>query len=108
MLEVLLAIKNNNMVKIPNYDPTHSEHLKKLMKGCLRKGNYVTELRISLDDLLNGNFISISFNCFILFGVTYRNYKLIMLQFSNLFLSTISTSANYQYVKLLNITLPDF
>jgi nucleolar MIF4G domain-containing protein 1 len=57
MLEVLLAIKNNNMAKIPNYDPSHSEHLKKLMKGFLRKGNYVTELKISLDDLLKGNSI---------------------------------------------------
>ncbi|PSN29484.1 hypothetical protein C0J52_23722 [Blattella germanica] len=54
MLEVLLAIKNNNMTKIPNYDPSHIEHLKKLMKGFLRKGNYITELKISLEDLLKG------------------------------------------------------
>ena len=54
MLEILLAIKNNNMTKIPNYDPSHIEHLKKLMKGLLRKGNYVTELKISLEDLLKG------------------------------------------------------
>ncbi|XP_069672026.1 nucleolar MIF4G domain-containing protein 1 [Periplaneta americana] len=55
MLEVLLAIKNNNMTKIPNYDPTHSEHLKKIMKGFLRKGSYVTELKISLEDLLKAD-----------------------------------------------------
>jgi nucleolar MIF4G domain-containing protein 1 len=55
MLEVLLAIKNNNMTKIPNYDPSHSEHLKKLMKGVLHKGSCVTELRVTLDDLLKGN-----------------------------------------------------
>jgi len=61
MLEVLLAIKNNNMAKIPNYDPSHSEHLKKLMKGFLHKGSCVTELRITLDDLLKGDFISSSF-----------------------------------------------
>jgi nucleolar MIF4G domain-containing protein 1 len=54
MLEVLLAVKNNNMAKIPNYDPSHSEHLKKLMKGFLHKGNYITELKTSLDDLLKG------------------------------------------------------
>ena len=54
MLEVLLAIKNNNMAKIPNYDPGHIEPLKKLMKGFLRKGNYITELKISLEDLLKG------------------------------------------------------
>jgi hypothetical protein len=78
MLEVLLAIKNNNMAKIPNYDPTHSEHLKKIMKGFLHKGNYVTELKISLDDLLNGNFISIYFKFFGLYGITHRYYKLII------------------------------
>jgi hypothetical protein len=61
MLELLLAIKNNNMRKIPNYDPSHCEHLKKVMKGFLHKGNYVTELRISLDDLLKGNFICFLF-----------------------------------------------
>jgi nucleolar MIF4G domain-containing protein 1 len=55
MLEVLLAIKNNNMTKIPNYDPSHSEHLKKLMKGVLHKGSCVTELTVTLDDLLKGN-----------------------------------------------------
>jgi hypothetical protein len=58
MVEVLLAIKNNNMAKIPNYDPSYSEHLKKLMKGFLHKGSCVTELRITLDDLLKGNIIS--------------------------------------------------
>nr|CAD7392722.1 unnamed protein product [Timema cristinae] len=52
MLDILLAIKNNNVSKIPNYDTSHSEHLKKLLKGFLRKGNYVTELKISLEDLL--------------------------------------------------------
>nr|CAD7198380.1 unnamed protein product [Timema douglasi] len=52
MLDILLAIKNNNVSKIPNYDTSHSEHLKKLLRGFLRKGNYVTELKISLEDLL--------------------------------------------------------
>lgn len=54
MLDVLLAIKNNNMSKIPNYDTSYSEHLKKLQKNFIRKGNYVTQLNISLDDLLKG------------------------------------------------------
>ncbi|KAJ8931819.1 hypothetical protein NQ314_015215 [Rhamnusium bicolor] len=52
MLEILLAIKNNNVTKIPNYDTSYSERLKKLMKGFIRKGNYVTQLSISLEDLL--------------------------------------------------------
>lgn len=52
MLDVLLAIKNNNMNKIPNYDTTYAEHLKKIMKGFVRKGCYVSTLNISLSDLL--------------------------------------------------------
>nr|XP_022910194.1 nucleolar MIF4G domain-containing protein 1-like [Onthophagus taurus] len=52
MLDILLAIKNNNVSKIPNYDSTYSEHLKKILKGFIRKGNYITQLKISLDDLL--------------------------------------------------------
>lgn len=54
MLEILLAIKNNNVTKIPNYDVSYSEHLKKVMKGLIRKGNYITQLNISLEDLLKG------------------------------------------------------
>lgn len=54
MLDILLAIKNNNMSKIPNYDVSYSEHLKKLLKGFVRKGCYVTTLNISLEDLLKG------------------------------------------------------
>lgn len=55
MLDILLAIKNNNMTKIPQYDPTHVEHLKKVIKTLIRKGNYVTQLNISLDDLLKAD-----------------------------------------------------
>lgn len=54
MLDILLAIKNNNMTKIPNYDPSYAEHLKKLLKSFIRKGYYVTQLNISLEDLLKG------------------------------------------------------
>uniref|UniRef100_A0AAR5QBH3 MI domain-containing protein n=1 Tax=Dendroctonus ponderosae TaxID=77166 RepID=A0AAR5QBH3_DENPD len=53
LLDILLAIKNNNVTKIPNYDVADSEHMKKLMKGFIRKGNYVSPLNISLEDLLN-------------------------------------------------------
>ncbi|CAH0564818.1 unnamed protein product [Brassicogethes aeneus] len=55
MLDILLAIKNNNVTKIPNYDTTYSEHLKKIMKGFIRKGNYVTQLNITLEDLLKAD-----------------------------------------------------
>lgn len=53
MLDVLTAIKNNNVNRIPNYDPTLAEHLKKILKTLCVNGKYVTTLNISLDDLLN-------------------------------------------------------
>ncbi|CAK9813040.1 Nucleolar MIF4G domain-containing protein 1 [Anthophora quadrimaculata] len=52
MLEILLAIKNNNINKIPQYDPTHVEHLKKIIKNIIRKGNTVIQFHVSLEDLL--------------------------------------------------------
>ncbi|XP_026328039.1 nucleolar MIF4G domain-containing protein 1 homolog [Hyposmocoma kahamanoa] len=52
LLEVLLAVKNNNLAKIPNYDPTYSEHLRKHIRTIIRKGNYITPLNIRLEDLL--------------------------------------------------------
>ncbi|XP_038222505.1 nucleolar MIF4G domain-containing protein 1 homolog [Zerene cesonia] len=55
LVEVLLAVKNNNLSKIPNYDPTYVEHLKKMTKAVVRKGNYVTPLNIRLEDLLRAH-----------------------------------------------------
>ncbi|XP_077290813.1 nucleolar MIF4G domain-containing protein 1 homolog isoform X2 [Arctopsyche grandis] len=55
LLDVLLAIKNNNMNKIPNYDPSYSEELKKSMKTIVRRGNTVIPLNIKLDDLLKAD-----------------------------------------------------
>ncbi|XP_057660604.1 nucleolar MIF4G domain-containing protein 1 homolog [Diorhabda carinulata] len=55
MLDILLAIKNNNVNKIPNYDVSYPEHLKKLLKGFIRKGNYATELNMTLEDLLKAD-----------------------------------------------------
>ncbi|OWF40014.1 nucleolar MIF4G domain-containing protein 1-like [Mizuhopecten yessoensis] len=56
MLDTLLAIKNNNMRKIPNYDPDHLEQLKKQTRVYLRgHGLGVGQLRISLDDLLQAD-----------------------------------------------------
>ena len=54
MLDVLLAIKNNNMNKIPQYDPSVLEHLKKILKTLIRKGNGISQLNITLEDLLQG------------------------------------------------------
>ena len=54
MLDILLAVKNNNMNKIPQYDPTLAEHFKKLLKSMITSGKYISSLNISLDDLTNG------------------------------------------------------
>lgn len=51
-----MAIRNNNMTKIPNYDPSFGEHLQKILKSHLHPGNYVSELKIGLQDLLNGTY----------------------------------------------------
>lgn len=53
MLDVLTAIKNNNVNRIPNYDPELAEHLRKVLKSLCVNGKYVTTLNISLEDLLN-------------------------------------------------------
>jgi len=49
---VLMAIKNNNMAKIPNYDPSHFDRLKKNLRSLIREGNSLTELNIGYKDLL--------------------------------------------------------
>jgi len=54
MLDILLAIKNNNMSKIPQYDPSRIEHLKKILKSFIYKGNSVTQFNVTLEDLLEG------------------------------------------------------
>ncbi|CAH0694798.1 unnamed protein product [Spodoptera exigua] len=55
LLEVLMAVKNNNLTKIPNYEPTYAEHLKKMTRTIIRKGNYITPLNIRLEDLLKAD-----------------------------------------------------
>ncbi|XP_078044446.1 nucleolar MIF4G domain-containing protein 1 [Augochlora pura] len=55
MLDVLLAIKNNNVSKIPQYDPSHVDHLKKVVKTIIRKGNSITQFNVTLEDLLHAD-----------------------------------------------------
>ncbi|KFM59175.1 Nucleolar MIF4G domain-containing protein 1, partial [Stegodyphus mimosarum] len=55
MLETLTAIRNNNMYKIPDYDPSIIEHSKKYLKGIIRKGCSIQELAISYEDLLKAD-----------------------------------------------------
>ncbi|GIX75317.1 nucleolar MIF4G domain-containing protein 1 [Caerostris extrusa] len=52
MLDILIAIRNNNMYKIPDYDPSIVEHGKKFLRGLVRKGCSIQELAISYEDLL--------------------------------------------------------
>ncbi|XP_008262090.1 nucleolar MIF4G domain-containing protein 1 isoform X3 [Oryctolagus cuniculus] len=55
MLETMLALKNNDMRKIPGYDPEPVEKLRKLQRALVRSAGSGTEtqLRISWDSVLN-------------------------------------------------------
>ncbi|XP_025147728.3 nucleolar MIF4G domain-containing protein 1 isoform X1 [Bubalus bubalis] len=55
MLETLLALKNNDVRKIPGYDPEPVERLRKLQRGLVRGASAGTdpELRVSWDSVLN-------------------------------------------------------
>lgn len=56
MLEVLMAIKNNNVKKIPNYDSEHQKHLQKNMKQFVRPGVALSNpFKIRLEDLLKAD-----------------------------------------------------
>ncbi|XP_046393003.1 nucleolar MIF4G domain-containing protein 1 [Ischnura elegans] len=54
MMDILMAIKNNNVQKLPNFDSDHLEHLKKLMKGFLHPGSTTTPINLPLDAVLKG------------------------------------------------------
>lgn len=55
MLDVLMAVKNNNTSKIPQFDSSLVEHFRKLLKQFVREGKYITTLAISMKDLLNAD-----------------------------------------------------
>ncbi|XP_053952940.1 nucleolar MIF4G domain-containing protein 1 homolog [Anastrepha ludens] len=52
MVDILNAVKNNNINKIPQFDPELAEDLRKRLKAMLRNDKYVTTLNITMDDLL--------------------------------------------------------
>ncbi|RVE58733.1 hypothetical protein OJAV_G00196940 [Oryzias javanicus] len=54
MLETMLALKNNDIRKIPGYDPEPVERLKKLQKTLIHRssGGSDVKLRVSLENLL--------------------------------------------------------
>ncbi|XP_020865261.1 nucleolar MIF4G domain-containing protein 1 [Phascolarctos cinereus] len=55
MLETMLALKNNDMRKIPGYDPEPVEKLRKLQRTLIRNSGSgkETQLRVSWESLLN-------------------------------------------------------
>uniref|UniRef100_K7GIM2 Nucleolar MIF4G domain-containing protein 1 n=2 Tax=Pelodiscus sinensis TaxID=13735 RepID=K7GIM2_PELSI len=57
MLETMLALKNNDMRKIPGYDPEPVEKLRKLQRTLVRNcaSGRDTQLRVSLESLLNAD-----------------------------------------------------
>lgn len=55
MVDILNAVKNNNMTKLPQYDPELAENLRKQLKGMLRNEKYVVTLNITLEDLLRAD-----------------------------------------------------
>lgn len=54
MLETMMALKNNDMRKIPGYDPEPVERLRKLQRTLIHRsaGGSDMKLRVSLDNLL--------------------------------------------------------
>ncbi|EDV96817.1 nucleolar MIF4G domain-containing protein 1 homolog [Drosophila grimshawi] len=55
MVDILNAVKNNNMSKLPQYDPELAENLRKRLKGMLKNERYVVTLNITLEDLLRAD-----------------------------------------------------
>lgn len=55
MVDILNAVKNNNINKIPHFDPELAENLRKRLKAMLRNDKYVTTLNITMDDLLRAD-----------------------------------------------------
>ncbi|NWY55252.1 NOM1 protein, partial [Chionis minor] len=55
MLETMLALRNNDMRKIPGYDPEPVEKLRKLQRTLIHSSGKETQLRVSLESLLNAD-----------------------------------------------------
>lgn len=55
MIDILNAVKNNNINKIPKFDPSLHENLRKKLKAMLRNDKYVITLNITMEDLLRAD-----------------------------------------------------
>ncbi|XP_055990794.1 nucleolar MIF4G domain-containing protein 1 [Sorex fumeus] len=53
MLEAMLALKNNDVRKVPGYDPEPVERLRKLQRTLVRSTGSDTQLRVSWDNILH-------------------------------------------------------
>lgn len=65
MLEILSAIKNNNVNKIPSSSEqcysTYIDHIQKVIRTYYKYNKTPAELTISYEDLLNGWYIIFNF-----------------------------------------------
>jgi len=54
MLEIISNLRNNNLRKIPGYDPSKIEHLRKVLRSVIRESSQADsiQLKVSLEDLL--------------------------------------------------------
>ncbi|XP_072910982.1 nucleolar MIF4G domain-containing protein 1 [Hemitrygon akajei] len=55
MLEILLALKNNDMRKIPGYDPEPVERFRKLHRSLIHNNRGDFQLRVTLENLLSAD-----------------------------------------------------
>ncbi|XP_072110143.1 nucleolar MIF4G domain-containing protein 1 [Mobula birostris] len=55
MLEILLALKNNDMRKIPGYDPEPVERFRKLQRSLIHNNRGDFQLRVTLENLLSAD-----------------------------------------------------
>ncbi|XP_078280978.1 nucleolar MIF4G domain-containing protein 1 isoform X2 [Rhinoraja longicauda] len=53
MLEIMLALKNNDMRKIPGYDPEPVERFRKLQRSLIHNSRGEFQLRVTLENLLS-------------------------------------------------------
>lgn len=55
MLEIITKLRNNNLRKIPGYDCSQLEHLRKTLHSLIRESGCLVsnQLKVSLEDLLN-------------------------------------------------------
>ncbi len=69
MLEVITALRNNNLRKIPQYDPSVVERARKVLKAIIRNKGRLAKLLFIIHEVL------ISENPFSLIGWSFHIYR---------------------------------